>query len=63
MVRITLSKKDNVDPSSAEAPMAQTLVARPGSKTPNNNLIDDDLGLSNFDAVESKIVCRISSRL
>jgi hypothetical protein len=43
--------------------MAQALVARPGSKVPDDNLVDDYLNLLNFTVVESEIVCRISSRL
>jgi hypothetical protein len=52
-----------VDTSSAEAPTAQALVARPGSKTLDNNPADDDPDLLNFTAVESGIACRMSSRL
>jgi hypothetical protein len=42
--------------------MAQELVDRPGSKTPNDNLVHDDPDLLNFDTAESEIVCRLSSR-
>jgi hypothetical protein len=38
-------------------------VARLRSKASDDNLIDTDLGLLNFDATESEIVCRTSSRL
>jgi hypothetical protein len=37
------------------------LVVQPGSKASNDNLTDDDPDLPNFDAMESKIVCRMSS--
>jgi hypothetical protein len=40
--------------------MAQALVARPGSKASDDNLVDDDPDLLNFDAVGSKIICRMS---
>jgi hypothetical protein len=43
--------------------MVQALVARLGSKVPNDDLIDDDPGLLDFTAVESEIICRMSSRL
>jgi hypothetical protein len=46
-----------VDTSSAEAPMAQALVARLGSKAPDNNPIDNDPDLLNFTMVESRIAC------
>jgi hypothetical protein len=61
MVRTTLPKGDKVGTPSAEAPTAQALVARSGSKAPNDNLADDDPDLLNFDAVDSEIVCRTSS--
>jgi hypothetical protein len=57
MVHTTPPKEDNVDTSSAEASTAQALVARPGSKAPDDNLADDDPVLLNFAAVESEIVC------
>jgi hypothetical protein len=62
-VHTILPKEDNVDTSSAEAPTAQALVARPGSKALDNNPADDDPDLLNFTAVESGIACRMSSRL
>jgi hypothetical protein len=61
--RTTLPKEDKVGISSTEAPMAHALVARPGSKALDDTLIDDDPNLLIFGAVESKIVCRMSSRL
>jgi hypothetical protein len=43
--------------------MTQALLARPGSKPPDDNPTDNDLDILNFDTVESKIICRMSSRL
>jgi hypothetical protein len=63
MVCTTLPKVDKAGTSSVEVPTAQALVARPGNKAPDNNLVDDDLDLLNFTAVEFKIVCRTSSQL
>jgi hypothetical protein len=63
MVHTTQSKEDKADTSSAEAPTAQALVARQGSKAPNDNLADDDSDLLNFNAAESEIICRMSSLL
>jgi hypothetical protein len=63
MVRTTLPNVDKAGTSSMEVPMAQALVARPGSKTLDDNLADDDLGLLNFTTTKSKIVFRMSSRL
>jgi hypothetical protein len=63
MVCTTLPKEDKVGTSSVKAFMTQSLVARPGSKVPNDNLVDDDPDLLNFDVAESAIVCRMSSRL
>jgi hypothetical protein len=63
MVCTTLPKVDKAGISSAEVPTAHTLVARPRSKTPDDNLADDDPDLLNFTAVESEIVCQTSSRL
>jgi hypothetical protein len=63
MVRTTLPKKDKVGTLSVKAPTAQTLVARLGSKAPDDNLADDDPDLLNFDMAESEIACRTSSRL
>jgi hypothetical protein len=57
MARTTPPKKNKVDTSLAEAPMAQALVARPGSKALDDNLADDDPNLLNFSAAESEIVC------
>jgi hypothetical protein len=61
MDRTTPPKEDKVGTSSAEAPTAQALVARPESKA-----LDDDLGgdapdLLNVAVVGSKIACRTSS--
>jgi hypothetical protein len=61
--RTTLPKEDKVVTSSTEAPRAQALVARPGSKASNDTIVDDNLDLLTFGTVESKIVCRMSSRL
>jgi hypothetical protein len=63
MVRTTLPKVDKAGTSSTEVPTAQALVARPGSKAPDDNLADDNAGLLNFTAVESEIVCQMSSQL
>jgi hypothetical protein len=60
MVHTIPPKEDKVNTSSAEVPMAQTLVAQQGSKTPDDNLADNDLDLLNFDAVEFDIVCLMS---
>jgi hypothetical protein len=61
MVRITPPKEDKVDTSSAKAPTAQALEAQLVSKTLNDNLVDVDPNLLNFDAAESEIVCWTSS--
>jgi hypothetical protein len=61
--RTTLPKEDKVGISSAEAPTAQALVARLGSKALDDTLIDDDPNLLTFGTVKSEIVCRMSSRL
>jgi hypothetical protein len=53
VARTTLPKEDKAGTSSAEAPMAQTLVARSGSKTPDEALVDDDSELLNFVAALS----------
>jgi hypothetical protein len=63
MAHTTPPKEDKVDTLSVEAPMAQALVTRLRSKALNDNLADDDPNLLNFDATESEIVCRMSSRL
>jgi hypothetical protein len=62
-VHTTMPKVDKVDTSSTEAPMAQALVARLGSKAPDDNPIDDDSILLNFTVVESWTACRMISRL
>jgi hypothetical protein len=61
MVHTTLPKVDNVDASLAEAPMARALVARLGSKAPDDNPADDDPDLLNFTMVEFWIFWRMSS--
>jgi hypothetical protein len=63
MVNTTPPKEDKAGTSSAEAPTAQALVAQQGSKPSDDTLADDDPNLLNFDAVESEITCRMSSRL
>jgi hypothetical protein len=60
MDHTTLPKEDKVGTSSMEAPMAQTLVTRSRSKTPNDAPIDDNFELLNFVAVVSWIGCRRS---
>jgi hypothetical protein len=60
MDRITPPMEDKVDTSSAEVPTAQTWVAQPEGKAPNDNLGDDDPDLLNFATVGSKIACRTS---
>jgi hypothetical protein len=52
-----------VDTSSTKAHTAQALVARPESKAPDDNLVDDNLDPLNFAMVESEIVSRMSSQL
>jgi hypothetical protein len=56
MVLTTPPKEGKVDTSSAGVPTSQALVARPGSKAPDDNLIDDDPDLLNFDVAEFEIV-------
>jgi hypothetical protein len=63
MVRTTAPKEDKVGTSLTEAPTAQALVARQGSKVLDDTLVDDDPDLLNFDAAECEIVCQMSSRL
>jgi hypothetical protein len=63
MIRTTPPKEDKVDTSLVKAPTAHALVARPGSKVPDDNLANDVLDLLNFTTVESEIICRASSRL
>jgi hypothetical protein len=59
----TLPEVDKADTSLVEAPMAQTLMASPGSKASVGNPADNDPDLLNFAAVESWIACQTSSRL
>jgi hypothetical protein len=63
MVCTTPPTEGKAGTSSTEAPMAQALVAQVGSKVPDDNLADDYPDLLNFDAAESEIICRKSSRL
>jgi hypothetical protein len=63
MVHTIPPKDDKVDTSSVEAPKAQALVARQGSKVLDDNPTDDNPGYLNFDVAESKIICRTSPRL
>jgi hypothetical protein len=63
MAHTTPPKEDKVDTSSMEAPTAQALVARSGSKVSYDNLVDDDPDLLKFDVAESEIICRMNSRL
>jgi hypothetical protein len=59
----TPPKEDKVNTSLTEVPTDQALVARLGSKAPNDNIGDDDPDLLNFAIVEVEIICRMSSRL
>jgi hypothetical protein len=61
MVRTTPPKVDKAGTSSVEVPTAQALVARPGSKAPDDNLADDVPDLLNITVAESEIICRMSS--
>jgi hypothetical protein len=61
--RTTLPKEDKVCTSSAEAPMAQALVAGPGIKAPDDTLVDNDVDLRTFGTTESEIICQMSSWL
>jgi hypothetical protein len=63
MAHTTLSKEDKVIISSAEAPMAQTLVARSESEASNDNLGGDAPDLLNAAIVGFEITCRTSFRL
>jgi hypothetical protein len=63
MVCTTPPKEDKVDTSSVEVPTAQALASRPGSKASDDNLVDDNLDLLNFNITESEIICWMSSRL
>jgi hypothetical protein len=56
-------KEDKVGTSSAEAPTAYALVARPGCKASDDTLTDDDPDILNFDLAESEVVCRTSFQL
>jgi hypothetical protein len=60
MDRTTPLKVDKVDTSSAEAPTAQTLVARSRSKAPNDAPVDDDADLLNFLVTTFWISCWMS---
>jgi hypothetical protein len=60
MVRTTLPRVDKAGTSLAEVPTAYALVARPGSKALDDNLVDDDPGFLNFVTAEFEIVCRTS---
>jgi hypothetical protein len=62
-VRTTLPKVDKEDTSSTEAPRVPTLVARLGSKAPDDTPFDGDPSLLNFAAVVSWIVCWTKSLL
>jgi hypothetical protein len=63
VVHTTPPKDDKAGASSAEAPMAQALVAQPGSMALNDTLADYDRDLLNFGTAESEIICQMSSRL
>jgi hypothetical protein len=63
VVRTIPPKEDKVDTSLVKVPMVQASVAQPGSKAPDENLVDDNPNVLNFDAAESEIVCRMSSQL
>jgi hypothetical protein len=63
MVRTTLPKEEKVDTSSAEAPTAQALVARPKSRVLDDNLVDENPNLLKFDVVEFEIICSMNSQL
>jgi hypothetical protein len=59
----TPPKENKVGTSSTEAPMAQALVARLKSKTPDDNLGGDTPNLLNVAVVGFEIACRMSSQL
>jgi hypothetical protein len=61
MVHTTPPKEDKVDTSLTEAATAQAFVARSGSKALDDNPADNDPDILNFDAVESEIICQMSS--
>jgi hypothetical protein len=63
MAHTTPPKEEKLDTSSTEAPTAQALVTQLGSKASDDNPTDDEPVLLNFIVVESKIICRMSSRL
>jgi hypothetical protein len=52
-VRTTLRQVDKGGTSSVEIPTAQSLVAQPKSKAPDDDLIDYDAGHLNFVMIES----------
>jgi hypothetical protein len=57
MDHTTPSKVDKTDTSSAEAPMAQALVARSRSKASNDAPVVNDPNLLNFVVIVSWIGC------
>jgi hypothetical protein len=57
MAHTTIPKEDKTGTSSAEAPMAQALVAQSRSKTSDDAPVDDDSKLLNFVAAVSWIGC------
>jgi hypothetical protein len=63
MVHTTPPKADKVDTSSAKVLTAQALVARSGSKAPDDNLADDNLDLLNFTTVESDVTPHVTETL
>jgi hypothetical protein len=60
MVCTTPPKEDKVDTSSVEAPTAQALVARPESKSSDDNLVHDYPDLLKFDVEESEIIYQMN---
>jgi hypothetical protein len=60
MIHTTPPKVDKAGTSSMKVPIAQALVARPGSKASDDDLVDDDIDLLNFIAAEFETVCRTS---
>jgi hypothetical protein len=60
MIHTTPPKVDKAGTSSMKVSIAQALVARPGSKASDDDLVDDDIDLLNFIAVEFETVCRTS---
>jgi hypothetical protein len=63
MVHTTPPKVDQVDTSSAEAPMTQALVAQLGSKASDATPADNDPDPLIFTVVKSEIACWMSSLL